>query len=83
MARIPLPGPDDPSLDPRAAEMLRRVEQSGGEGVLNVHRALANHPELMQAFSRFAAVAYTRNGLNPVQRELAYYVSAVTNSCFY
>jgi alkylhydroperoxidase family enzyme len=51
--------------------------------VLNVHRALANHPDAMEAFMRLAEIVYFDNGLNPVQSELAYFTSAVTNSCFY
>ena len=37
----------------------------------------------MEAFMRLAEVVYFDNGLNPVQSELAYYTSAVVNSCFY
>jgi hypothetical protein len=37
----------------------------------------------MEAFFALAKIVYIDNSLNPVQRELAYYTSAVTNDCFY
>ena len=83
MARIPLVDVDDPSTDPRAAALLESVRGAQDVGILNVHRALANHPELMEKFFALGQVAYFDNSLNPVQRELAYYVSAVANDCFY
>lgn len=83
MARIPLVRADDPGVDPKAAAILTAVEDAQDVGVLNVHRALANHPDMMEKFFEFAAVAYINNSLNPVQRELAYYTSAVANQCFY
>lgn len=83
MARIPLVHWDDPDVDPKAAAILRDVEGAQEVGVLNVHRALANHPDLMEAIFTLGGVAYFNNGLNPVQRELAYYTSAVANDCFY
>lgn len=82
MARIPLVDADDPSTDPRAAEMLLNIRAGRGRDN-NVWRAVANHPELMDKVLQMANVAYFQNGLNPVQRELAYYASAVTNSCHY
>ncbi len=38
---------------------------------------------MMEKFFALAQVAYIDNSLNPVQRELAYYTSAVANNCFY
>jgi alkylhydroperoxidase family enzyme len=83
LARIPLVRADDPGVDPKAAAMLQAVESSQAEPVLNVIRALANHPDAMEAFFNFAGIVYLDNSLNPVQRELAYLTSAVTNDCFY
>lgn len=83
MARIPLVRADDPGVDPKAAAILAAVEGAQDVPVLNVHRALANHPDLMERFFSFAEVAYFANTLNPIQRELAYYTSAVANNCFY
>jgi alkylhydroperoxidase family enzyme len=83
MARIPLVKADDPDVDPKAAALLLAAENAQDVPVLNVHRALANHPDAMEAFMRLAEIVYFDNGLNPVQSELAYYTSAVTNSCFY
>ena len=83
MARIPLVSADDPDVDHKAAAILRSVEDAQDVPVLNVHRALANHPDAMEAFFVFAKIVYIDNSLNPVQRELAYYTSAVTNDCFY
>ena len=83
MARIPLPGPDDPDVDPKTAAVLRALEARQKAPAYNVQRALANHPELMEAMWAMANITYFKNSLDPVQRELAYYTSAVTNECFY
>jgi len=83
VARIPLVDVDDPAADPQAAALLTSVRDAQDVGILNVHRAMANHPEMMEKFFALAQVAYIDNSLNPVQRELAYYTSAVANNCFY
>lgn len=83
MARVPLVRADDPGVDPKAAAILTAVAGAQDVGVLNVHRALANHPDLMESIFAMGEIAYFNNSLNPVQRELAYYTSAVTNDCFY
>jgi hypothetical protein len=82
MARIPLIDGDDPGADPAARALLAKVRQSRGIEA-NVYRGLANHPKLMEKFLEFGTVAYFGNTLNPVQRELPYYTSAVANDCFY
>jgi alkylhydroperoxidase family enzyme len=74
---------DDPGVDPKAAAMLTAIEGAQDGPVLNVLRALANHPDAMESFFAFANLVYIENSLNPVQRELAYLTSAVTNDCFY
>lgn len=84
MARIPLVDHHDPGTDPKAAAILAAAEHAQeGVPVLNVHRALANHPDLMESFFAFAGVAYINNSLNPRQRELPYLTSAMAIECFY
>jgi hypothetical protein len=52
--------------------------------VLNVHKALANHPAALQKFMEFAQVVYFENSLPDAKtRELPYLTSAVANNCFY
>lgn len=83
MARIPLIRSDDPEADPEAVALVRAIESRRGDAAFNVQRALANHPELMRSMWAMADIAYFKNSLNPVQRELVYYTAAVTNDCFY
>jgi hypothetical protein len=85
MARIPLWNPDDPEVDPHAKALLESVENAQPEvGVLNVHRALANHPQAMEQLFTFLETVYFQNSLPTTrQRELPYLTSAVANNCFY
>ena len=64
MARIPLVRADDPGVDPKAAAILKSVEGAQDVPVLNVHRALANHPDAMEAFFNLAGIVYFDNSLN-------------------
>jgi hypothetical protein len=82
VARIPLVSGDDPDADPKARALLAMVRESRGREV-NVYRGIANHPDILEAVLKLGQVAYFGNSLDPVQRELAYYTSAVTNECFY
>jgi alkylhydroperoxidase family enzyme len=82
VARIPLISSDDPDADPKARALLARVKQSRGREV-NVYRGIANHPDILEAVLQLGNVAYSGNSLPPMERELAYYTSAVTNECFY
>ena len=82
MARIPLVSGDDPDADPKARALLAMVRESRGREV-NVYQGIANHPDILEAVLKLGQVAYFGNSLDPVQRELAYYTSAVTNECFY
>ena len=82
MARLPLISADDPDADPKAREILAKIKESRGREI-NVYRGIANHPEILEAMMNLGTVAYFRNSLDPMQRELAYYTSAVTNECFY
>ena len=85
MARIPLIDPDDPDADPLAYELLQGIAQAQPEsGALNVQRALANHPVVMQKLFELIDVAYFNNSLpDPKLRELPYLTSAIANNCFY
>lgn len=85
MARIPLQEPDDPGIDPHAKALLEAVKDAQPDvGLLNVHRALANHPEAMEKFFAFAQTVYLQNSLpTDRMRELPYLTSAIANDCFY
>ena len=85
MARIPLQDPDDPDIDPHAKALLEATRSAQPEvGLLNVHRALANHPKAMEQFFALAQTVYFDNSLpTPRMRELPYLTSAVANNCFY
>lgn len=85
MARIPLQDPDDPNVDPKAKALLESVRNAQPKiGVLNVHRAMANHPEAMEHIFALLDTAYFSNSLPTArQRELPYLTSALANNCFY
>ena len=81
MPRIPILHEDDPSTPPASREVLDEIKEKRGL-VLNVYRALANHPELAKHLVGFYATA--RSGdLTPAECELAYTSASVANSCFY
>jgi len=85
MARIPLIDVDDPSTDPKAANLLR-VATGALDMELNVWKAMANHPEIMEATLTLLNVAYFNTGpggLTLRQAELAYTTSSFTNECHY
>jgi hypothetical protein len=82
VARVPLVDVDDPNADPDAVELLRSLEDADQE-ILNVHRAMANHPELMGKLFNLAGSAYFGGSLNDRQRELPYLTSAITIQCVY
>jgi hypothetical protein len=82
VARVPLVDVNDPNADPEAVALLRGLEDAGHE-ILNVHRAMANHPELMGKLFDMAGSAYYGGSLNEQQRELPYLTSAIATECFY
>ena len=82
VARLPLLSADDPDVDPKAREVLSALRGLRGRE-LNVYRAIANHPDLLQTMVSFGTAAYFRNSLTPAQRELAYLTASVTNDCHY
>jgi len=84
VARIPLPDPGDPEVDPNIREILADWQNPASSGAFraipNVIRAMANHPGLM----RNRQIVYSREAqITPVQRELAYLTASVVNSCHY
>ena len=81
MPRIPIMHEDDPNIPPDSKEVLEEIKEKRGL-VLNVYRALANHPELARHLVGFYATA--RSGdLTPAECELAYTTASSANDCFY
>ena len=86
MACIPLVDLTDPNLDP---ELRKRLSASpviqglglGSGGAPNVIRAMANHPDALQA--GFMAGYHPSSVITPVHRELAYLTASVLNNCHY
>jgi alkylhydroperoxidase family enzyme len=89
MSRLPLVDPDDPGTDPAARELLLRARAANERREeipwrdVNVIRALANHPALMEAFNAFGRVVYGANSLTPAERELAWLATSAVNDCHY
>jgi alkylhydroperoxidase family enzyme len=84
MARLPLVRSDDPDAPALARDLLQQLGGSlPGAIEPNVYRAVANHPEALQAMVHFGTVVYFANGLSPAERELAYLTTSVTNECHY
>jgi len=81
MARLPYLDADDPSTDPQAGAMLRSIRLAGGD--VNLLKAMANHPGVLQAFMGFAGTAYFTSSLPPALRELAYLTASAANRCHY
>jgi alkylhydroperoxidase family enzyme len=82
MPRLELIDPDDPEADPKARELLLRLRERFGRDI-NVLRALANHPELLESFLHLGAQPPPRSHISPVQRELAYLTASVVAECHY
>lgn len=81
MARIPLMQEDDPRTPQEARKVLEEIREKRGM-VLNVYRAMANHPQLARQLVDLYATA--RSGaLTPAECELAYTSASVANSCYY
>ena len=77
MARIPLVDPP-PSSSGDGDGFV-----PGGSAHPNVFRAVANHPEALQAFAGFGRLLYGEPSITPAQRELAYLTASVVNNCHY
>ena len=61
--------------------MLRLRERSGRD--INVLRALANHPDLLESFLHLGAQLAPPPHVRPDLRELAYLTASVANDCHY
>ena len=84
MARLSLVDSSSDDADPLARSVLQAVSAARGRSVdPNVYRAVANHPQALQALVQFGTVVYFQNSMTPAQRELAYLTASVTNECHY
>lgn len=72
---------EDPSTPPQTRELLENIKERRGQ-VLNVYRALANHPQLAKPFVEFYVTA-REGSLTPAEVELAYLSATVANDCHY
>ena len=83
MARIPLLDPADPALSDTARTALAEAGAARGR-VLNIHRAMANRPEALAAFTRMITTVYRQaSTLSPRHGELAYLTATAVNDCYY
>lgn len=81
MPRIPLMHEDDPDTPRQTRELLENIDQRRGQ-VLNIYRAMANHPALAKPFVEFYVTA-REGGLTQAECELAYLSATVANDCHY
>ncbi len=82
MARIPLVQEDDPATPGPVRQMLNEVKKETG-WLVNIRRAMANHPAAFAAYNDFAKAVYRQGSLTPAQAELAYTTATVANNCYY
>jgi alkylhydroperoxidase family enzyme len=82
MARIPLVDPDDPNANPKARSLLLRLRERSGRDI-NVLRALANHPDMLESFLHLGNQPAPAAHVRADQRELAYLTASVANDCHY
>lgn len=83
MARIPIWDEKSPGTPEDVRESLEYVEEVFGPP-LNIQREMANHPQMVRAFSDLASVSYGEaSTITPAQRELAYTTATVVNNCHY
>ena len=83
MARIPLLDPNDASTPDAARRALAAAGAARGR-VLNIHRAMANHPEALAAFTGIITAVYRQSStLLPKHGELAYLTATAVNDCYY
>ncbi len=82
MARLSLVDSSSDDADPLAHSVLHAVGAARGRSVdPNVYRAVANHPQALQALVQFGTVVNCQNAMTPAQREVAYLTAPVTNEC--
>jgi hypothetical protein len=83
MGRILLVDETHPATSDAAKSALERAGLARGN-VLNVHRALANRPEVLDAFTGFIQTVYRgKSTLDRKHGELAYITATAVNNCFY
>lgn len=83
MARIPLLHEDDPETPAEVRTLLHATKGTRGR-LVNLYRALANHPAALSAFTALGATVYGRaSSLTRKQAELAYTTATVVNNCYY
>ena len=83
MARIPILDETDPDVPAAARAALAQAGAIRGR-VLNIHRAMANHPEALSAFMALIQTVYRGNStLTPQHGELAYLTATAVNNCYY
>ena len=83
MARIPLWQPDDPELPEGAGQFLHEAAAARGR-LLNLHRALANHPPAGRAVMTMVNAVYRAGStLHPRHGEIAYLTATAVNNCHY
>ncbi len=80
MSRIP---PVDPATAPPEVKRLYGELQGLGFEVLNVFRMFANHPPILEGFSRLGMALYGNAALAARYRELAYLRASQINACHY
>lgn len=66
MARVPYVDPND--LDSEYRDLVVSSLQPGE--TLNVYRAIANNPDVLDGFRAFLGVLWNRSGLTDRQREI-------------
>ena len=83
MARIPLLQEEDPATPPEARAALAAARGARGR-LVNLYRALANHPAALRGFTALGSAVYGRDSsLTRKQAELAYTTATVVNNCYY
>ncbi|MHB8576563.1 MAG: carboxymuconolactone decarboxylase family protein [Dehalococcoidia bacterium] len=82
MARIPLLREDDPGTPDAARALLARMKAPRGR-LVNLYRALANHPAALEAFTGLGRTVYGAGSLSRKEAELAYTTATVVNQCYY
>ena len=72
MARVPYVDPND--LDSEYRDLVVSSLQPGE--TLNVYRAIANNPDVLDGFRAFLGVLWNRSGLTDRQREIVILTTA-------
>ena len=74
----------DEELDPRAAAVFADIRKLRGTDYVNAFwRALANHPETLEALWADLKVTMAPGALDPLTKEMVYVAVSVANACPY